>query len=75
MGLETFASMTGATHPLQRHPQVSHAFYFYHCTGTHGQMISSDLHGTEMDVETPAKGINRSEGLHQEEEEVPTEAA
>jgi hypothetical protein len=32
MGLETFASMTGETHILQRHPQVSHAFPCYHCT-------------------------------------------
>jgi hypothetical protein len=31
MGLETFSSMTGANHPLQRHPHVSHAFPCYHC--------------------------------------------
>jgi hypothetical protein len=49
MGLETFASKTGATHLLQRHPQVSLAFPCFHCTLVRTSLIHlTHLHDLDL---------------------------
>ena len=48
MGLETFASRTGAARLLQRHPQVSPAFPCFHCTPCQDIPIHlTHLHGLD----------------------------